>query len=620
MSKIKMKKSHERNGLMSKFLVPFAIFLGIVMISMYIVYRPQYRNLFLSNVDTKLKTASEEVLRWTSSFYSEINIVEAYTKTSINTDDMLKAFLNILEYRKDIADVYFGNTIPMHSPGGVFVTFEADILDADYDQTKRDWFIGAVNQNGVYISEPYKTATDKGETVVTFSKAVYTNGYLKGVVGIDVFFSKIAEVMSNQAGSENMEINIIMQNGMYLTHKDNSYILSKENNIFSNPLFSGFQNAVSSQNNLIEIKGKEWAGVQNIENIPWLIAGHGTTEYFDNLMRRLIIVLFIVVVAFMSIETVLVLVVVHPLSESLNRAISIINDMGKGDFNARFEKKLLEKNDQTGVLTKSIDEMQKNIGSVIYKIKQGIDVINNEITKISEGSSNLSDRSNSQAAALEELASSIEALSSSLKETARSATEAKNMSAKAYSDTKSGVEAVMQTADNMKEISESSKKISDITKMIQSIAFQTNILALNAAVEAARAGEQGRGFAVVASEIRSLAQTVNDAASNITNIVEDTVNKIEIGNESVAQSSELLSEIEKSVNEVSEVLTGIANSSIQEENGIEQINQAVMELNNITQENSNLAQDSAMSSKEVSDRTENMVDEISYFKFKSDKK
>lgn len=615
----KIKKSNKKSGLMSKFLVPFAVFLGIVMISMYIIYRPQYRKLFLNNLDVKMKTASEEVLKWTSSFYSEINIIEAYTKSSINTNDMLEAFFNILESKPDIANVYFGNTIPRNNPGGIFLNPFSSLLNSDYDQTKRDWFTKSINQDGVYISDPYIAASSK-KLVVTFAKAVYTNGYLKGVVGIDVLFSKVAEIMSNQSKEENMEINIIMKNGMYLTHKDNKYILSEQNTIFSNPLFSGFQNAVANQNNLIEIKGKEWVSVQNIENIPWLIAGHGTTEYFDNLMRRLIIVLIVVVVAFMSIETILVLVVVRPLSESLNRAISIINDMGKGDFNARFEKKLLEKKDQTGVLTKSIDDMQKNIGSVIYKIKQGIDVINNEISKISEGSSDLSDRSNSQAAALEELASSIEALSSSLKETAKSASEAKDMSAKAYSDTKSGVEAVMQTANNMKEISESSKKISDITKMIQSIAFQTNILALNAAVEAARAGEQGRGFAVVASEIRSLAQTVNDAASNITNIVEDTVNKIEIGNVSVTQSSELLSEIEKSVNDVSEVLTGISNSAIQEEDGIKQINQAVMELNNITQENSNMAQDSAMSSKEVSDRTENMVDEISYFKFKSDKK
>ena len=617
---MKIKKSNRKKGLMNKFLVPFAVFLGIVVICMYIIYRPQYKRLFLNNINVKMKTAAEEVSKWTSSFYSEIDIIEAYSRIPMTTDNMLNAFSNILETNPDMADVYFGNTIPMHSPGGIFVTFEADILDANYDQTKRDWFIGAINKNGIYISEPYKTATEKGETVVTFSKAVYTNGYLKGVVGIDVFFSQIAELISNQLEDENTEINIIIQNGMYLTHKDKRNILNEQNNLFSNPLFSSWQNTVSSGNNLIEIKGKEWAGVQNIENVPWMISGHGTTSYFDSLMRKLIIVLIIVVVAFMSVETILVLVVVRPLSETLNRAINITEDMGKGDFNARFEKKLLEKKDQTGMLTKSIDDMQKNMGSVIYKIKQGIDVINNEINKISDGSANLSDRSNSQAAALEELASSIEALSSSLKETARSASEAKNMSEKAYSDTKSGVEAVIQTANNMKEISESSKKISDITKMIQSIAFQTNILALNAAVEAARAGEQGRGFAVVASEIRSLAQTVNDAASNITNIVEDTVNKIEVGNVSVTQSSELLSEIEKSVNEVSEVLTGIANSSIQEEDSIHQINQAVIELNNITQENSDMAQESAFSSKEVSDRTENMVEEISYFKFKNDKK
>ncbi len=616
---MKIKKSNRKKGLMNKFLVPFAVFLGIVVICMYIIYRPQYKRLFLNNINVKMKTAAEEVSKWTSSFYSEIDIIEAYTKSAINTNDMLIAFSNIVKSKPEIVNVYFGNNIPMNNEGGIFVNPRRHLLPANYDQTKRDWFIKSLNENKVYISEPYIAASSK-ELVVTFAKAIYTNNVLKGVVGIDISFEKISEIMQNQAEDKNTEINIIIQNGMYLTHKDKRNILNEQNNLFSNPLFSSWQNTVSSGNSLIEIKGKEWAGVQNIENVPWMISGHGTTSYFDSLMRKLIIVLIIVVVAFMSVETILVLVVVRPLSETLNRAINITEDMGKGDFNARFEKKLLEKKDQTGMLTKSIDDMQKNIGSVIYKIKQGIDVINNEINKISDGSANLSDRSNSQAAALEELASSIEALSSSLKETARSASEAKNMSEKAYSDTKSGVEAVIQTANNMKEISESSKKISDITKMIQSIAFQTNILALNAAVEAARAGEQGRGFAVVASEIRSLAQTVNDAASNITNIVEDTVNKIEVGNVSVTQSSELLSEIEKSVNEVSEVLTGIANSSIQEEDSIHQINQAVIELNNITQENSDMAQESAFSSKEVSDRTENMVEEISYFKFKNDKK
>ena len=195
MSKIKIKKSHERNGLMSKFLVPFAVFLGIVMISMYIIYRPQYRELFLNNVDARLKTASEEVLKWAASYYSEINIIESYTKSSINSNDMFTAFSYMMEQNEEIIDIYFGNTIPKYNDGGIFINLIGS--KPDYNHTTREWFKRAVNDGGVYI---VSRIASTGERLITLTKAVYTNGYLKGVIGVDISLAKITQTISELGG------------------------------------------------------------------------------------------------------------------------------------------------------------------------------------------------------------------------------------------------------------------------------------------------------------------------------------------------------------------------------------------------------------------------------------
>ena len=294
--------------------------------------------------------------------------------------------------------------------------------------------------------------------------------------------------------------------------------------------------------------------------------------------------------------------------------------LSNGDLTWSVPHFLLNKKDEFGEISNSINSILEVLNEKVRLVYYSADTVKSSADEVAQGNVDLSDRTESQASGLEETASSMEQIASTIKSSADHTVEGNNMMINSRNAIEEAGRIIEETTQSIEAVYESSSKISAITKIIENIAFQTNILALNAAVEAARAGEQGRGFAVVASEIRSLAQTVNDAASNITNIVEDTVNKIEVGNVSVTQSSELLSEIEKSVNEVSEVLTGIANSSIQEEDSIHQINQAVIELNNITQENSDMAQESAFSSKEVSDRTENMVEEISYFKFKNDKK
>lgn len=306
--------------------------------------------------------------------------------------------------------------------------------------------------------------------------------------------------------------------------------------------------------------------------------------------------------------------IAKPISNTLDNTISIIQSMSKGNFNTLFNENELNKKDQTGDVIRTLNEMQKQLGNIIHGMKDEINGINDSVNIITNGNIDLSDRATSQASALEELTRSIEFVFSSLRETAENAGNAKSMSEKVSNAARNGVNAITTTSKNMEEISEYSKKISDITKIIESIAFQTNILALNASVEAARAGDQGKGFAVVASEVRNLAINVGNAAKDITSIANETIEKIQNGNSSVQASSYILNQIESSVNEVLTLLTEIS-SAIEEENSVSEINTTVIEINKITQDTSKIAHEGADANKNVLEKSNNIVEQASYFRF-----
>ena len=598
---------NNRIKLILNFTIPYFIFIlimGFVLVSIFI---PINRNSYYNRISLNIDSVKGNIENKVDDIINSLGFLSSYASIGINTHNISQSITNVRKFG-NYYDVFYCNTVP-YNRGGTFISSRITYPN-NYDQTAREWYVEASkSQNDLYITAPYIDFTS-GNLVVTFLYKIIINNRLAGYIGID-FDNLNSLVNTNNNLIEN--INVVTENGMYITHQNTENILNENVLLFANPLFSGYKNNMND--NSIKIGKDSWYALYKVNNAPWYIALSGDAKSYYERVRYLIIFLIGVGVLFVIGEIIIVSISLIPISDRLDDVIVSIENMSNGNFSSRINE---NKNASNGTirLSKVIDKMQKNIGKTMYKIKTGVEEVNKNGEAIANISVELSNKANEQSVALESLVQAIKSISSSIKYASNKTDEAKKMSDESSDNTKIGVEMINEIEKNMHEITKSSNEIYNIIETIQSIASQTNILALNAAVEAARAGEQGRGFAVVANEVRSLAQTVTDSADNITEIVQGAVSKIEYGTEFVSKSSEVLNSIESSAMESSNSLSGIYKMSNDKRSGINNINNIVDKINDITKSNAKFAQESAESSTRASKIVNDIVDELSFFKFR----
>jgi methyl-accepting chemotaxis protein len=301
-----------------------------------------------------------------------------------------------------------------------------------------------------------------------------------------------------------------------------------------------------------------------------------------------------------AILTVVLLIVTGSIVSVIKRLLELIAAVSKGDLTYATEPGLLQRSDEIGDMSRSLETMRESLRGTLESIRSTAENVSSKSDNISQTAQVLSDGSSEQAASAEEVSASMEEMAAANKQNTDNSIVTERMSRKAAEDVEAGGQAVTATVKAMKNIASS-------ISIIEEIARQTNLLALNAAIEAARAGDVGKGFAVVASEVRKLAERSQKASGEISVMSSESMAVAE-------KAGSLLERIVPDIKKMAELMLEISSASREQSLGVEQVTSAIGQLDTVIQQNASTSETLAASSEELSGQATALQDAMAFFK------
>jgi methyl-accepting chemotaxis protein len=283
------------------------------------------------------------------------------------------------------------------------------------------------------------------------------------------------------------------------------------------------------------------------------------------------------------------------ISEPINEAGHILNEMAKGNFTVRMSG---DYKGDYGKIKNDVnllaDSMDNALGQVIINIKELVNIaeeISSSTEKLAVGANEQNIQSSEVASAIEQMTKAIFINSNNVttigersKEAELIAKEGGSMVHKTVEGINEISDIVIETSKTMQDLGNSSQHIGEVIQVINDIADQTNLLALNAAIEAARAGEQGRGFAVVADEVRKLAERTQNATKEIEEMIKEIQTRTQEAIEATNQSTEVVEKDKAMAQEAGNFLEKIIENSNSITDLIEQFASAIEEESTTSEE------------------------------------
>jgi diguanylate cyclase (GGDEF)-like protein len=348
----------------------------IVMISIatYIIFSEKIKDLGNEKIDLVDASIKEKIV---SSIDSMDEMLDYLISTYTDGDKILKEVgrepndknreWRMLRHTKNLADIekvikYIGYGNAQKS---IFLSKKSEKmkLPSDYDPTKENWYIGALDAENYYLSDISLDKTTN-EPVMTISRKIVSEGKVAGVVYFIIDVNEVLKNLSQYKIGENGSFYIINKNKEIVVRskkveKDYEYI--KDMDLY---------NIENYENNHFEIikdtpNGEVFYHLSKIDELGLIIIANVEYDDFYSSVYILRDLCIIVVVMAVIVALIGLWIFGKKFDESLKRLSYVINSISNGNYTKDID-----------ALTNVIDE-----NSELNFIRESIKTMNGEIVK-----------------------------------------------------------------------------------------------------------------------------------------------------------------------------------------------------------------------------------------------